>query len=170
MTDSRLSSDERTERHTTRLFAGLSEILVAPGRVVALAILALLVLVRVVDPSVLETIRLRGFDLEQQIAPRMYEALPVRIVAIDGRSLSKFGQWPWPRTLAARLVDQIAASHPRVLGVDVIFSEPDRLSPPRVAESLPGISPSLAHELASLPASDTALADAFRKVPTVLGV
>jgi adenylate cyclase len=143
---------------------------VAPGRVAAFAILALLVLVRVIDPSVLETSRLRGFDLEQQIAPRIYEPLPVAIVAVDGKSLSKYGQWPWPRTLVARLVDQVAAGRPRVLGVDIIFSEPDRLSPPRVAEAWPDIPPSLAHQLASLPTNETALADAFRKVPTVLGV
>ncbi len=79
------------------------------------------------------------------------------------------GQWPWPRTLVAKLVERIAAGHPRVLGVDIIFAEPDRFSPNRLAEILPEIPQALARELALLPSSEMILADAFRKVPTVLG-
>ncbi len=114
---------------------------------------------------------MRGFDLEEQFAPRIYQPLsvPVRIVAIDDASVTHVGQWPWPRTLVAKLVERIAAGHPHVLGVDIIFAEPDRFSPAQLA-SLPGIPPDLARELAQLPSSEKDLADAFRKVPTVLGV
>ena len=94
------------------------------------------------EPGFFETIALRGFDLEQQIAPRAYQPLPVRIVAIDEKSLSKYGQWPWPRTLVATLIRRIAAGHPRVLGVDIIFAEPDRLSPGKLIDV--GAGPSVA--------------------------
>lgn len=169
MTDSRSSFEKQIESRARRLIAGLRGVFAAPGRGLALAVLALLVLVRAFDPVAFEGTRLRGFDLEQLIAPRAYEPLPIRIVAIDGKSLAKYGQWPWPRTLVAQLVGQMAAENPRVLGVDIVFSEPDRLSPGEIAKA-PNIPPPLARELKSLPPNEAALADAFRKLPTVLGM
>ncbi len=133
-------------------------------------ILALLVLARALDPGLVETITLRGFDREQMIAPRSYQPSRVRIVAIDDKSLSKYGQWPWPRTLVARLVQQIAAGNPRVLGVDIIFAETDRLSPAKLAETRPDLPAPLAHELSQMPPNEAALAEAFKEVPTVLGI
>lgn len=140
-----------------------------PGRILALAVLALLVAIRIADPRIINSIRLRGFDLEQQLTPRIYRPSPVHIVAIDDKSLEQIGQWPWPRAKLAQLVDAIADGHPAVLGVDIIFAEPDRFSPAEIA-TLPGIPAPLAHELASLPPSAILLADAFRKLPTVLGM
>jgi adenylate cyclase len=73
----------------------LPEILRAPGRVSALVVLGILILVRVRNPGFVQTFALHGFDRQQQIAPRAYRPLPVAIVAIDDRSLSRYGQWPW---------------------------------------------------------------------------
>src|ERR1700719_1932263 len=111
-----------------------TEVLAAPGRVFALVVLALLMVMRITDPGIISTLRARVFDFEQQLAPRTYQPLPVRIVAVDEASLTRFGQWPWPRTLVAKLVRRIAAGNPRVMGVDIIFAEPDRFSPNRLAE------------------------------------
>ncbi len=47
------------------------------------------------------------------------------IVGIDDASITALGRWPWRRAVMAALVDRIAAGGPRVIGVDVIFSEPD---------------------------------------------
>ena len=150
--------------------AGLSEIFSAPGRIPALVLLVLLILIHAIEPNFVKLLALSGFDREQQLAPRTYQPLPVRIVAIDEKSLAKYGQWPWPRTLVATLVRKIAAGHPRVLGVDIIFAETDRLSPGRLVEARPDIPPSLAHELSLLPSNEAALAEAFGEVPAVLGV
>jgi adenylate cyclase len=170
MTDSKSSSENRLRPPNARLPAGLLDIFRAPGRGFALIILGLLVLARALAPGFFETIALRGFDREQQIAPRAYQPLPVRIVAIDEKSLSMYGQWPWPRTLVARLVHQIAAAHPRVLGVDIIFAEQDRLSPGKLVDAVPDLPMPLAHELSLLPANEVALAEAFKEVPAVLGI
>ena len=131
--------------------------------------LALLVAIRILNPSALEDFKLRGFDLEQQLKPRAYENVPVRVVAIDEKSLAQFHRWPWPRNLVAQLIHRIALGQPRVLGVDILFPEPDSLSPDQYANT-PGIPPQLAHELAALPSNDAALAEAFRGVATVLAV
>ncbi len=136
----------------------------------ALVILGLLVLLRVLDPRFVSALVLHGFDREQQIAPRVYRPLPIRIVAIDDKGLARYGQWPWPRTLVARLVRRIAAGKPRVVGVDVIFAEADRYSPGKLIEARPDLPPALARELAILPSNEEALAEALREVPTVLAI
>lgn len=45
------------------------------------------------------------------------------VVAIDEGSLKEFGRWPWSRTLLAELVKEILNSDPKVLAVDIFFSE-----------------------------------------------
>jgi adenylate cyclase len=142
----------------------------APGRGPALLVLSLLVLIRAIDPGVVQSLRLRGFDFLEQMVPRKYQPLPVEIVAIDDKSLAQYGQWPWSRARVAQLVDKIAAGKPSVLGVDIIFAEPDRLSPGHLVDSDPEIPAGVAAELAQLPSHESTLADALRKVPTVLAV
>jgi adenylate cyclase len=140
----------------------------APGRGVALVLLAIAAAMYATDPRLLREARNQGFDAVQHLWPLSANETLVQIVAIDEKSL-KLSQWPWPRTLVADLVRRIAAGKPRVLGVDIVFPEPDRLSPPVLAGSLAGLSNPITEELARLPSSDAELAKAFAEVPTVLG-
>ncbi len=65
---------------------------------------------RVWDPSPVARMRSLVFDAYQRVSPRAFDpSLPVRIVDIDEESLKKIGQWPWPRTVLAELVDKLAA-------------------------------------------------------------
>jgi hypothetical protein len=67
----------------------------------------------VYEPAALVQFRLQVFDEFLRLKPRVYEPTPVRIVDIDDASLQEFGQWPWPRTLLAKLVarlDQMGAA------------------------------------------------------------
>lgn len=48
----------------------------------------------------------------------------ILIVAIDDQSLQAIGRWPWDRSVVAGLVERIATGRPRVLGIDINFSEP----------------------------------------------
>jgi serine phosphatase RsbU (regulator of sigma subunit)/CHASE2 domain-containing sensor protein len=140
------------------------------ARLAAVAVVVVFAGLRLADPPFVEAIRDKGFDLEQRLAPRGDEGLPAPIVAIDEASLRKYGQWPWPRTLLARLVRRIGDGKPAVLGVDIVFAEPDRMSPERLADELPGLPPAVARALADQPSGDAALAQAFQSVPTVLGL
>jgi signal transduction histidine kinase len=58
---------------------------------------------------------------------RLRKPLPtsdsVALVLIDDLSLSRYGRWPWPRSLLARLVRATAAQRPRAIGLDVLLSE-----------------------------------------------
>jgi adenylate cyclase len=48
------------------------------------------------------------------------------IVDIDERSLSKTGQWPWPRDVIGRLVNRLRERGAATIALDIMFSEPDR--------------------------------------------
>ena len=40
-------------------------------------------------------------------SPAHTKPLPVRIVDLDDESISRHGQWPWPRILLARLLERL---------------------------------------------------------------
>jgi adenylate cyclase len=175
----RYSSELGISRTRRRAAAALLDALAlrTPGRMAALAGLGVLVLLRLVNPPIIEEIRQRMFDVGQYLFPRDTShpvQPPVRIVEIDSDSIREFGQWPWPRTLVATLIEQIARTGPKVLGIDILFATPDRLSPPELAKELPksvfGFPHDIAARLAAMPSNDARLAQAIRKIPTVLGV
>src|SRR5713226_3901669 len=47
----------------------------------------------------------------------------IAIVAIDDPSLARLGPFPWPRTIAARALDAIAAAHPKAIALDVLYTD-----------------------------------------------
>jgi len=95
-------------------------------------VLAVALLVRWFEPAILGDLRALVFDQYQRVAPREYQPLPVKIVDIDDASIARFGQWPWPRSVIARLVAELRARGAAVIAFDVVFSEPDRTAPTRV--------------------------------------
>jgi PAS domain S-box-containing protein len=75
------------------------------------------------------TWRVPGLELyERNWLTRTRGPLPVpndiAIVAIDEASLARFGRYPWRRNLTAQMLDQLAAADPKVIALDVLFSEP----------------------------------------------
>jgi adenylate cyclase len=112
------------------------------------------------------------FDTYQQISPRPYDAgLPLRIVDIDEESLKRVGQWPWPRTVLADLVKKLSDNGAAAIGFDMVFPEPDRMSPANAlrfwpqSEALAG----LREEVERLPSNDQVFAEAIGEGPVVLG-
>ena len=138
------------------------------GRVFGLSLLAAVIAVRVWDPSPVETLRLRAFDLYQFLQPRASPELPVVIVDIDEESLAKLGQWPWPRTLLAELLERLRTAPAIAIGFDIIFAEPDRLSPGPIAQSLALIDEATRAELMRLPSNDEVLAERLKSARAVL--
>ena len=60
---------------------------------------------------------------------KIKDSMNVVIIDIDEKSLKKYGQWPWPRIINAKLIGQISLLNPSAIGVNIIFSEKDRTSP-----------------------------------------
>lgn len=100
------------------------------GRLIGLALLLVLGVIRAIDPAPIESIRVTAFDFYQTLKPREATQGLVTIVDIDENSLAELGQWPWPRTFLAQIVQNLTQMGALVVGFDVFFTEPDRMSPP----------------------------------------
>ena len=127
---------------------------------------------RIWDPSPVARLRAVVFDTYQQIRPRAYDpSLPVRIVDIDEASLKAVGQWPWPRTVLAELVQKLTENGAAAVGFDMVFPEPDRLSPANAVQAWPKSDAlkSLREEVEKLPSNDSVFAEAIGQGPVVLG-
>src|SRR5262249_8849909 len=127
---------------------------------------------RVWDPSPVATLRALVFDAYQRISPLAFNPeLPVRIVDIDEESLKQVGQWPWPRTVLTDLVDKLAADGAAAIGFDMVFPEPDRMSPANALRFWPQFEAlaSLKEQIEKLPSNDRVFAEAIGKAPVALG-
>jgi adenylate cyclase len=138
-------------------------------RAICILLLLALIPLRIVDPPPLEEIRLRTFDFYQSLRPRQTVARPVTIVDIDETSLKEIGQWPWPRTIVADLVTQLSQLGAVAIAFDVIFAEPDRMSPSIAAASFRNLDDDTRNKLRSLPSNDEVLAEAIQRSRVVVG-
>ncbi|HEY3679591.1 MAG TPA: adenylate/guanylate cyclase domain-containing protein [Bradyrhizobium sp.] len=139
------------------------------ARLLGLAILIGFIALRFWDPQPIEEFRIRVFDGFQRLEPRKKVQRPVTIVDIDEKSLAKFGQWPWPRTRLADLVVNLNNLGAKVIGFDMVFSEPDRLNPDIVAGTMRYLDEVTRTRLRELPSNDQVFADAIRRARVVLG-
>jgi adenylate cyclase len=91
---------------------------------------ALFLFLQLTDPPVIrEHIESKTYDLRLILRNRLLgqKSPPgnIVIVAIDEKSLREIGRWPWRRDRMARLVALLSAGGPAVIGIDVMFTEPE---------------------------------------------
>ncbi len=88
------------------------------------------------DLPVLYRLSALVFDFYQNLKPRAEAGAPLAIVDIDETSLREIGQWPWPRSQIAEIVDRLGELGAATVAFDIVFSEPDRTSLGAAAETL----------------------------------
>ncbi|MFZ4806768.1 MAG: CHASE2 domain-containing protein [Hyphomicrobiaceae bacterium] len=139
---------------------------------IAAAVLAAAIVLRAADPVPVAQLRAAVFDSYLRLAPRRVDpAMPVRIVAIDEGSLAALGQWPWPRAVLADLIGQLHEAGAKVIALDVVLAEPDRMSPDAIARAFAGQpgGDAMAALAARLPSGDRRLGEAIARAGAVLG-
>jgi adenylate cyclase len=103
------------------------------------------------------------------LAPRLQEPALI-VVDIDSESLARYGPWPWGRVVLAELLTKIADAKPKVVGLDILLAEPDRMSAAGILRSFGDTERADVAELAKkLPDGDAAVAQALDRAPSVLG-
>ena len=141
------------------------------GRWAAVAALAVFLVLQVgLGGALFAGLRLALFDHYARLLPRERTTAPVVIVAVDEASLAAIGQWPWPRQIVAQLVTRILQGRPAALGIDILWPEPDRLSPQRWMQQEGALPADLGQALAALPDHDAVLRDALAAGPVAIGV
>jgi adenylate cyclase len=71
-------------------------------------------------------LRLEGetLDLRFRLRPPHVPPVSLVIVDIDDPSITEIGRWPWSRQVLARLLDRIIVTGPKVICLDLLFTEP----------------------------------------------
>lgn len=100
----------------------MKKILLSPW--LALVTLALIVGVRFVDPSFVESVRLRYFD--QLVISQPATDIPVHTVNIDEAALDKYGQFPFPRGLYANIIKDLYDRNAGLVVLNILMPEQDR--------------------------------------------
>ena len=90
----------------------------------ALITLVLILSVRFLDPSFVESVRLRYFD--QLVTSQPAKDIPVNIVNIDEASLDKYGQFPFPRGDYAKIIHELYDHDAGLVVFNVMMPEADR--------------------------------------------
>lgn len=77
-------------------------------------------------PLIQEKIEGRLYDLRlnaKEIIQREPPPKHIIIISVDEKSIREIGRWPWSRDVIAKLVKKISIGQPKVIGIDIIFSE-----------------------------------------------
>jgi serine phosphatase RsbU (regulator of sigma subunit) len=139
-------------------------------RLAAIPLLVALAALIALDPRWNARLQSLWFDAYQTLWPRQIVSMPATIVEIDHKSLAALGQWPWPRSVLAQLIDDIARHRPAAIGIDIVMPEADARTAERVLARAGKLDPAIARQLAALPSSDTMLARSLAAAPTVLAI
>jgi adenylate cyclase len=103
---------------------------------VAAALLGIAALGLTNQPTPLRAVELQSLDWRFRWRGALPPSDKLLIVAIDDRSIGRFGRWPLPRTRIAEAVERLAALEARVVGIDVLLSEATPALSPAVVGAL----------------------------------
>lgn len=97
------------------------------ARVIGLVVTLLVTAAYAAGVPLLDLLELKTYDMRLLAsAPAQAQApTQVTIVAVDEKSLSEVGRWPWSRRTIAQLVDRLTKMGAAVVALDVFFSEPE---------------------------------------------
>ena len=98
-------------------------------------LLFFLIGLKTLNPSFVKAISFLSFDLYQKTFPLKKGSSEVVIIDIDEKSLGKFGQFPWNRSIFAKIIENVNSTNPKAIGFDVFFSEKDKQSPDEIIKS-----------------------------------
>ena len=83
---------------------------------------ALLIFAHYDDSSVVQTVRLKQFDLLQQTDTPV-PSQDIAILEIDEATIEKYGQWPWERTVLADMIMQLRKVGAGIIVLPMVFRE-----------------------------------------------
>lgn len=94
---------------------------------IALISTSLFITLHLFDPTIIrEQLESKTFDLRLRLRSLVkYQTPPkdIIIVSVDEKSIKDIGRWPWRRDVMAELIRKISEGSPRVIGIDIMFSE-----------------------------------------------
>ena len=118
----------------------IKKILLSPW--LALFTFAILLAFKLQDPYLVEATRLKFYDYIMLDKAKQSEQIVV--INLGEKSIEKYGQWPFPREVHAKILDEVYGRGAALVGSTVLMLEPDRMG------------------------TDSVLSDSLKKYPVVL--
>ncbi len=134
-----------------------------------LVILILLVSLKIANPGFVKSISFLSFDLYQKIFTLDKNDSEVIIIDIDEKSLGKFGQFPWSRSVFAKILEKVNKDQPKAIGFDIFFTEKDKQSPDEIIKSY-NLIPTDVTELQKIKGHDEIFGEQLKKTKSVIAV
>ncbi len=132
-------------------------------------ILVLLIALKIANPSFVKSISYLSFDLYQKVFPLEKRDTEVIIIDIDEKSLGKFGQFPWSRSVFAKIIENVNKANPKAIGFDIFFTEKDKQSPEEIIKSY-NLIPTDVSELQKIKGHDEIFREQLEKTKSVTAV
>ncbi|MDP3543774.1 MAG: serine/threonine-protein kinase [Elusimicrobiota bacterium] len=76
--------------------------------------------------GILESVEFKAYDLRASLRTDLNPPPEIVLVAIDDDSIAQIGRWPWPRSRMADAIDKLRAAGPKVLGINILYSEAEQ--------------------------------------------
>ena len=90
---------------------------------ITLLVAAIVIVSYAINPSFLNLLELKSYDLRFQYRGVEKPAREIVILKIDEESMGELGWWPWPREKLAELINMLTEWGVSVIGIDIIFAE-----------------------------------------------
>lgn len=105
-----------------------TKVLLSPW--LAVATLLLLLSVKLMNPFLVDSMKLKYYDylmLGEQIKSEQ-----IVVANIGEKAIEKYGQWPFPREVHAQIISDLYGANAGLVGSTVLMPEPDRMGTDRV--------------------------------------
>ena len=132
-------------------------------------LLIFLIALKFINPSFIKSISYISFDLYQKVFPLEKRETDVIIIDIDEKSLGKFGQFPWSRSVFAKIIENVKVSEPKAIGFDIFFSEKDKQSPDEIIKAY-NLIPTDVSELQNIKGHDEIFREQLENSKSVIAV
>ena len=132
-------------------------------------LLVLLIALKILNPSFIKSISYLSFDLYQKVFTLDKQDSNVVIIDIDEKSLGKFGQFPWSRSVFAKIIEKVSATEPKAIGFDVFFTEKDKQSPEEIIKSY-SLVPTDVAQLQNIKGHDEVFREQLEKSKSIIAV
>ena len=95
-----------------------------PVIILGLGVTLLFLLLGLIRVDFIDTLDLKVYDLLMTLRTDPNPSNEIAIVDIDDDAIERLGRWPWPRSLLADGLRKIETGNPKVIGLNIILSEP----------------------------------------------
>ncbi len=107
-----------------------------PALIMGISITVLFLYIGLFRADFLDILEYKLYDAMMGLRADPEASSEIVIVDIDDDSIEKIGRWPWPRDILADVIRKINSGNPKVIGLNLVLSEPEESTGLKTAKDL----------------------------------